>query len=333
MKSANRAKRLLKSMGLSLLIPCATLVIMLVICAAKGVPFWADQGGFRAFLYSVGLSLFSAFALGLHLFAGRFDFSLGSVAVLAGVISGKIATALGMNSFAMLLTFLVVGAALGGISGFFYLLFNLPPMITSLGVALAYEGLSYGISDGKGVNISLVPKLLGGAGISQMIAIMAAGLAVMYILLNYTRFGFNYRAIQFGQKISVDTGLNERSNALVCYIICGAFIAVVGFFRISFNGSQSAQLNLSTSASIFGAMLPLFIGGLMTRFCEQNISIVLGCITYAIITQGLASIGVTAQQRSLITSFLMIIILMYSTNGAKIKEWFMKHSAAKSAAL
>ncbi|MDR1533333.1 MAG: hypothetical protein LBS62_14330 [Clostridiales bacterium] len=313
--------RLLKNIGLTLIIPCFTLAVVLAACAVNGVSFWAAQGGLRAFLYSVTISVFSAFALGLHLFAGRFDFSLGSVAVLAAVIGGKAAIALQCNWASMLVVFIVTGAVLGAVSGLLYLLFNLPPMITSLGVALAYEGLSFALSGGSGVKISLNPALLGGASVEFMFVLLAAGLAVMYVLLNYTRFGFNYRAIQFGQKIAVDTGLNEKSNALICYVICGALIAVVGFLRISYNGSQSPQLNLSTSGAIFSAMLPLFIGGLMSGFCEQNISIVVGCLTSALITQGLSSVGVSLQARSLMTSFLMILILMYSTNGAAIRGW------------
>jgi ribose transport system permease protein len=268
--------------------------------------------------------VFSAFALGLHLFTGRFDFSLGSVAVLAAVIGGKLALLWDLDAFGMLVLCLASGAALGAVSGLLYLLFNLPPMITSLGVALSYEGLSFAITGGNGVQISLYPKLLGGAGIPQMIALLATALLVMYVLLNCTQFGFNYRAIQFGQKIAVDTGLNEKANALACYILCGALVSVVGFLRISFNGSQAAQLNLATSSTIFSAMLPMFIGGLMAGFCEQNISMVVGCLTAAFITQGLSSVGVSAQARSLITSFLMILILMYSTNGAQLRAWLSK---------
>ncbi|MDR1640132.1 MAG: hypothetical protein LBC41_05615 [Clostridiales bacterium] len=314
-------KRLLANTGKTMIIPCFTLSIMLVACFAKGVPFWAEQGGFRAFLYSMALTVFSAFALGLHLFTGRFDFSLGSVSVLSAVIGGKLAIMFNMNAFAMLLTCLAAGALLGAISGLLYLLFNLPPMITSLGVALSYEGLSFAFTGGNGVQISLHPALLSGAGVGQMIALLAVALVVMYVLLNFTQFGFNYRAIQFGQKIAVDTGLNEKSNALACYILCGALVSIVGFLKLSFNGSQAPQLSLATSSTIFGAMLPMFIGGLMAGFCEQNISMVVGCLTAAFITQGLSAVGVAAQSRSLITSFLMILILMYSTNGAIIRSW------------
>jgi high-affinity Fe2+/Pb2+ permease len=63
----------------------------------------------------------------------------------------------------------------------------------------------------------------------------------------------------------------------------------------------------------------------MAGFCEQNVAMVIGCLTAAFITQGLSSIGVSAQQRSLVTSFLMILVLMYSTNGAAIREWLAKH--------
>jgi ribose transport system permease protein len=324
MDQISYVKRLLKNTGFTLIIPCFTLAVMLIACAVNGVPFWAAQSGFRAFLYSVTIVVFIAFALGINMSAGRFDFSIGAVSALTAVIGGRIALLLGLNSFTMLIAFILVGVVLGAISGGLYLLFNLPPMITSLGVTLAYEGLSFVLSGGRGVQIALRPELLRGAGVESMIALILAGLAVMYVLFNFTRFGFEYRAIQFGQKIAVETGLNERANAIICYIISGSLVAVVGYLRISFVGNQSPQLNLATSTTMFTALLPLFISGLMAKYCERNISIVLGCLTSAFITQGLLSTGVSIQARSLVSSFLMILILIYSTNGEKIKEWLAK---------
>lgn len=311
-------KRVGKNTALTLAAPVIVTLVMLLACAIKGVPFWAPDSGFRAFTYSMMLAVFSAFALSMHLFGGRFDFSLGSVTVLSAVIAGQIAIALHMNAFAMFLVFLVVGAVLGAVSGFLYLLLNLPPMITSLGVALAYEGLSFSLSKGTGVKIALYPELLGGTAVQPMFAVLAAGLVVMYLLMNYTRFGFHYRALRFGQKISVDTGINEKANALTCYCICGSLVAVVGFLRLSYNGSLEPQLNLATSSTIFSAMLPMFIGGLLTKVCEFNISLIVGCYTATVITQGLSSLGVSAQARSLTSAFLMMFLLMYSINGHKL---------------
>jgi ribose transport system permease protein len=316
--------RFIKNTILTLLVPGVVLVISLGMCAAKGVPFWAEQGGFRAFVYSFVLTVFSAFALGLHLFAGRFDFSLGAVATLSAVLAGRAALAWGLNTYTMLAVILVIGAILGAISGGLYILFNLPPIITSLGVALAYEGLSFGLSKGNGVYLSLKPELLHGADLVPMFVLLAAGLTLMFVLMNFTRFGYNYRAIQFGQKIAVETGLNEKSNAMWCYILCGVMIAVVGYLRLSYNGSQAPLLGLSTSASVFTAMLPLFIGGLLARICEQNISIVLGCLTSTMIQQGLSRVDVSAQARSLLMSLILVLVLVYSTNGQKIALWFRK---------
>ncbi|MDR1354949.1 MAG: hypothetical protein LBJ43_01560 [Propionibacteriaceae bacterium] len=320
-------KRLAKNILLTLIVPVSVTAIMLTACQIKGVPFWAPGSGFRAFIYSMMLAVFSAFALSLHMFAGRFDFSLGSVAILSAVIGGKIALAAGTNMFGMLIIFLIVGAVLGTISGLLYLLLNLPPMITSLGVALAYEGLSFAFSEGRGIQIALHPELLGGAALTPMFLILAISLIIMYALMNFTRFGFNYRAIQYGQKIAVDTGLNEKSNALVCYAICGSLVAIVGFLRLSYNGALQPQLNLSTSGTIFSAMLPLFIAALMVKVCESNIALVIGCFTATIITQGLSSIGLSAQTRSLISAFLMMFLLMYSINGQKWRDYFVNRKA------
>jgi ribose transport system permease protein len=115
-------------------------------------------------------------------------------------------------------------------------------------------------------------------------------------------------------------GLKEKTNAWICYCIAGVLVAVGSFLRISYNGMQSPQLNLSTSSVIFSAMLPIFIGMLVGKFCESNLALVVGCFTAAVITQGLSSLGVSNQVMSLTNAFLMMGLLIYAINQQKAKE-------------
>jgi len=330
MNKTAHLKRLGKNACITLIIPGIALSLMLILCAIYDVPFLVPQGGFRAFIYTGVTTMFTAYALGIHLLAGRMDFSIGAASVLAAVIGTQIAIEVGANVATMLLIFIGVGVIIGAVSGVLYLLFNLPPIITSLGVTMAYEGLSFALTGGRGAQIAFYPALMGGASLPWMLALLAIGLVVMYIFFNFTRFGFNYRAIGFGQKIAVDTGLNEKSNALACYILSGALVAIVGFLRISFMGNQPPVLNLGTSAVMFNAMLPIFISGLMIKYCERNISLAIGAFTATIITQGLSSIGVSMQSRALITSFLMISILVYTSNKDMVMAVIKSNLSKKS---
>ena len=48
-----------------------------------------------------------------------------------------------------------------------------------------------------------------------------AGLALVWFLFDRTKFGYDYKALQNGQRVAVNTGIREVPNALACYGICG----------------------------------------------------------------------------------------------------------------
>ena len=46
-------------------------------------------------------------------------------------------------------------------------------------------------------------------------------LALVWFLFDRTKFGYDYKALQNGQRVAVNTGIREVPNALACYGICG----------------------------------------------------------------------------------------------------------------
>lgn len=58
--------------------------------------------------------------------------------------------------------------------------------------------------------------------ITTMIIITAIAVILMVAVFHFTKFGYDYRALQTGQKISVSTGINEVKNAVGCYTVAGA---------------------------------------------------------------------------------------------------------------
>lgn len=301
-------------------IPVVTLVIMLALCAAKGVVLFETQGNWIAFFRSVTTVMLTTFALSINLNSGRFDFSIGSVSLVSSVVSAQICIDAGLSTPWMLLISLVTGVIFGTISGLVYVLIKLPPIIVSLGMALFYEGLAFAVTDGYGVSFVANTELTSFPSVLNYAVVILVGLAVIILLFDYTKFGYNYKALLSGQKVSVNTGIKEVGNAIGCYAITGGLMGMVGFITSTNTGNIQMSLNFGSIGVMFSAFLPMFIGGFIGRFCNERIGYVLGAVTTALISLMYARLDVDSSIQQITTALILVGFLIYLNNEGKLKK-------------
>ena len=151
MKSKNRL--CIKNLAGALAIPVLVAILLQGICMAKGKTMIMNMTSFDNFVVYIAIVMITTIALSINLNSGRFDFSLGSMALLSSVIGAKITYSFlggGQGSAPiMLMLTILFGMLLGLISGVLYVVLHLPPIITSLGVTLIYEGILFTITEGR----------------------------------------------------------------------------------------------------------------------------------------------------------------------------------------
>lgn len=318
-----------KSIGKRILgtaiIPVGTLAIFLVLCAARGLTFIASSGHVTLLLRSVATTTLTCFALSLNLNSGRFDFSLGSVALLSSTLSAMLTVQFGLSPGGMLVLSLVFGGIFGLVHGCLYVMLRLPAIITGLGVTLAYEAIAFIVSNGKGVSFTTKSSLLAFAQ-NQLAMVLVTALATCFMILVFgmTKFGYNYNILKHGQKIAVNTGVKEKGNAIGCYAISGMLMGVVGYISACLTGSIQMSLNFGSIGVMFTAFLPMFIGGFIGRYISEYIGIVLGAVTSAIISLGFVRLGAPTEVQSLVSAFVLVLFLIYLNNEHKILHFFAK---------
>ena len=225
MKSKNRL--CIKNLAGALAIPVLVAILLQGICMAKGKTMIMNMTSFDNFVVYIAIVMITTIALSINLNSGRFDFSLGSMALLSSVIGAKITYSFlggGQGSAPiMLMLTILFGMLLGLISGVLYVVLHLPPIITSLGVTLIYEGILFTITEGryvmKEVQNSSMTAFTGNWLYAAIIIV--AVLVIIIGLFDYTKFGYDYNALKNGQKVAVNTGIKEIPNAIACYVICG----------------------------------------------------------------------------------------------------------------
>lgn len=303
-------------------IPVVTLLIVLALCTANGITLFASEGNWIAFFRSVASVMLTTFALSINLNSGRFDFSIGSVSLLSSVISSQICISMGMSTGWMLIISLGAGLVLGTVSGLVYVLIKLPPIIVSLGIALLYEGIAFAITDGYGVSFVANLELTSFPSVLNYSLVIVIGLAVIILLFDHTKFGYNYKALMSGQKVAVNTGIKEVGNAVGCYAITGGLMGMVGFISATNTGNIQMALNFGSIGVMFTAFLPMFIGGFIGRFCKERIGYVLGAVTTGLLSLMYARLNVDASIQQITTALILVGFLIYLNNESKLKKLF-----------
>lgn len=149
----NKNRHLVKNVIGTLTIPVLVAVLLQGICMFNGKTMISNMTGFDNFVVYIAIVMITTIALSINLNSGRFDFSLGSMAALSSVLGAKITYSIlggGSNSALMMLILTILfGMLLGLVSGLMYVVLHLPPIITSLGVTLIYEGILFTITEGR----------------------------------------------------------------------------------------------------------------------------------------------------------------------------------------
>lgn len=316
----NTGKRIIRVIA----IPLITFVIVEALSIIKGVKLFESALSYTTFFRAICNVVLVTYALSINLNSGRFDFSIGSVALLSSIISSLLTIRFELSPLVMLLLSVVLGTLLGLISGGVYVLVKLPPIIVSLGMAMFYEGLGYMITDGHGVSFVQNKTLLEFANIRLYLLLTLFVLAFMYVVFDKTRFGYNYKALLSGQKVAVNTGIKEVPNALLCYAIAGGLMGLQGFVSATNNGSIQIALNFGSIGPMFMAFLPMFIGGYIGAALNDKVGYLLGAVSMALISLLYVRINVSSSIQQIVSALLLVGFLIYLNNQDKLSRLFKK---------
>ena len=144
---------------------------------------------------------------------------------------------------------------------------------------------------------------------------------LMAAALCYTRFGYNKLTLVYNQKISVDTGIDEFLHCVVSFIIAGALIAL--YQVISSCGSQiTMNVDLGSSGTVFKNFLPIFIGGILAKYNNQIVGLLLAVLGVTILySYGFDAVNMSSTTSALINGFSVFAVLVYMVDKYRFINW------------
>lgn len=321
-----------KNILMSLIIPAVVYVFFIILCNATGHPGFGVGSDLQTIMYTSIYSGLIALAMSINLTSGRFDFSVGATLVLAIILGGNIAKEFKLGAAGLLLVTMLFGAIIGLISGLVYVQLALPPMVVSLGLAMIYEAIGFMYNKAKGVKLIGKNKMLIYSKLPWALIVIVIVLIVLTILWEYTKFGYEREALSGGQKIATDLGINEKTNAVICYVIAGVLLGIAGCVYISKYGTVTPETGLSSASYFMSAFLPIFIGGAIAKYSSKPIAIFIGAITQAFFTSGFSAMKMSSSMMTVMNGVIVMLFLIYTSNSYIFVEQRMFREKLEKAA-
>jgi ribose transport system permease protein len=241
---------------------------------------------------------------------GGIDFSLGAVLALSQMCAVLLYRTTGM-AWILIPTCILVAVGCGFITGISTIKLRLPPFIASLCVQFAGYGV---INTVLNVQVVGVPHLATPQW-DSMLPVLIAVIAVMAVILTYTKVGKYNKAIGENITAAKTSGINTDMYRLLAYLICGFMLGIAAYFDLLRNGVMSPLTGRGLELNV---IIALVLGGMSLSggYSASVRCAVIGSLAVVIIQNGLILLGLRVHYIGIVQGviFLAVVIFTYKRN-------------------
>ncbi|MDO5422746.1 MAG: hypothetical protein Q4F41_03355 [Eubacteriales bacterium] len=319
--------KILKKILLSLAFPALMFLVMLAItassekCYVNGHFIFIGKDLINQVLMNSCMTICVALAIWMQLKNGRFDFSGGASMVLAAIAAGYVGKNTG-SMWAAFGTALVMGLLLCMLTALVYIIGRVPIIITTIGMTLLYESLTYILFGGEGVRAFYSnPKLCALGRVPGIFLPVGIAMAVFVIYTYFTASGRRAKILANNQSAGVNIGIDERKNTFVSYVFTGIIIGMAAIIYISQN-DVTPQSGLSTSSILFSYIVPVFMGTFIGLASNDVIGIAIAAVGMEIMNYGLNCLNLgSGGWQQIIMGVFVLCFYTFSSQSYKINAF------------
>ncbi len=299
--------------------PVAVWLLMEVLCLIfKQKHVISTMLDVKTIIRNAGIAAVTAFALSFNLKEGRFDLSLGAQRMAGTIIGGLIAMALGLSGLWLLLFAIAFGFLFGFLTGMAFIGLRVPPMVLGVGMALIWEVVPYLVSGGKGLNLFGVEGMTVLTESWFQILVVVVMAVLVFLLMNYTRLGYETKAVQGSQLIARNSGINIFRHAVECYALAGGLVAIAGVLDVSYTTQMAANLGNTSNGVVTANMFVMILGGYIGERTDSSVGIITAAFTLQIFKYGLSLLELSDPLISVINMLVFIGFLVFQANRHKV---------------
>lgn len=255
------------------------------------------------------------------LLTGGFDLSVGTTIALTSVVG---ATAMAAAYTAMpdmvwlaitlgIFAGVAAGTCIGAVNGIGVSIFGVSPFMMTLGMASVGFGIALYMTGGTpvyGMPVEFGDSLGFGniLGIPAPVLVALILIAILYVLVNWTRLGRYFYAVGGNLKAAVLSGINTKLILFTAYLLCGGVAAIAGMLLTA---------RLDTGEANIGASMPLesiaacVIAGVSLRGGIGRLeNVVLGALFIGLVQNGMNLARIESYLQTVVIGLLLIIAVI-----------------------
>ena len=247
------------------------------------------------------------------------DFSVGSVVLISGILAGQLANILHLGVLGIVVIAPVIGMLAGLLTGTIFRYLKIPSIIVSVGMMLIFESMSGLIFRGRGVLVSSDVYALAGFPLNVIIGLVAFGLA--YYLYNFRSFGFHVRAVGNGISIAKQSGIDVDKVRVMSFATTGFFAGMFAFMQLGGAGVMKAQSNMTTMGLVVDAIICACIALSLEKVANLIVGVYIGSVVTQIIKITVLVSGFPSMFQQVVIAFFLLVFMGISSRSEYIQRF------------
>lgn len=278
-------------------------------------PRFISWGSISLILVSMGCLSFLVYGQGILLISGNLDLSLAQIGGFSAALVALMYTrwAPGLPGWTSIFVICIIGAALGAINGLFVGKLEVNPFLITLSTYFIYRWLRFYFLRSTVLAHQLPHVFIspGGnkvLGLGIPIFISIGVLIILYILLDWTRFGTRIYAIGGDAFSSFRQGISVPKVTLIVFALAGVLGAVGAMLYSGYSGGVTPQL---IDGYIFLSFAGAIIGGTSLHGGRGKIQGMLGGVLFiTMVDIGLQTINMDSFLRMAMRGLLILVAVL-----------------------
>lgn len=261
-------------------------------------------------------------ALGLTfaIYIGGIDLSTQSMANMVTVIAALYLTSLG---FLIVPLCILIGACLGGLSGFITTRFLVPSFISTLAIGGVCYSLAQWLSGNRALYMDsekrnqLFGWLLDSTGIvPNALFVGAFVFALMLFIERKTLLGRQLKAVGSAELAAVASGIKVQQVKIMAFAISGGLAALAGvLFSIKLSGGAPSIAN----GFLLPAIVAVLVGGTpLTGGVGGVVNTLVGAMIVTVIRSSMLYLGVPATHQQMVFGLVLITAIVFTIDRSKL---------------
>ena len=290
------------------------IVVIVALCTAAGLltdVFFTGQNIINI-LTQATMAGIAGLGACMLLLIGEIDLSIGSMLALIGVASVYVCNATGSVLLAVLVA-LVLGVLVCVISATIVIKLKVSAFITTLAMLSIVRGTVMILTEAKSIQNDVTSFGFIGTGyvlgIPFPIIVLAILIAIVYFILNWTKFGREIYAVGSNKDAAALSGVNVKKTKYLVFILNGVFVAIAAIIMASRLNSGQPSSGSGFELTVISATI---LGGVSMNGGRGKLSgALLGILILQILSNALVLLNVSSFYQQIARGIILILAVFF----------------------